>query len=212
MTLSGRMLADNAGPFEAMVGHRFVTDIAADRLPAPVFDRYLVYEGAFVETAVRIFAFATAKAPSVEAQRPLVAVLDALANRQIAYFEATFAARGIDPAAVDLSPPHVAAFRDGMLEIARDGGYLDIMTAMFAAEWMYWTWCRAVAPSRISDPHLRAWVDLHAAEDFAAQARWLREEIDAAGLDLAEPEAARLSRLFARVLALEVDFHEAAYA
>lgn len=212
MTPSERLLADNAAVFEAMVGHRFVTDIATDRLPAPVFDRYLAYEGAFVETAVRIFAFAVAKAPDVEAQRHLIAVLDALAHGQIGYFETTFAARGIHPAAHDLSHPAVAAFRDGMLAIASGGGYLDIVTAMFAAEWMYWTWCRATAPSPLADPHIREWVDLHAADDFAAQARWLRDQIDAAGPDLPESEMARLSRLFGHVLDLEIAFHEAAYA
>lgn len=78
MSLSDRLLADIA--FGAMIGQRFVADIAADRLPSAVFDRYLVHEGAFVETAIRIFAYATAKTPGIAAQRPLVAVLDALAN------------------------------------------------------------------------------------------------------------------------------------
>jgi thiaminase/transcriptional activator TenA len=210
MTLSARFLAENAPVFEAMVGHRFVADIAADALPKAVFDRYLAYEGAFVETAVRIFAFAAAKAPDIDDQRHLVAVLDALANGQVGYFEATLAARGIDPGASGLSHPAVAAFRDGMLAIARGGSYLDIVTAMFAAEWMYWTWSAATAPARISDPDLRAWVDLHAADDFAAQARWLRARLDAAG-DVGEAEAARLSRLFGHVLELEIAFHAAAY-
>ena len=80
MSLSDRLLADNAAAFDAMIGQRFVADIAADRLPSAVFDRYLVYEGAFVETAIRIFAYATAKAPDIADAAPLVAVLDALAN------------------------------------------------------------------------------------------------------------------------------------
>lgn len=212
MTLSERLLADNAAAFAAMVGHRFVADVAADRLPAPVFDRYLVYEGAFVATAVRIFAFAVAKAPDVEDQRRLIAILDALANDQVGYFAATFAARDIDPVAHDLDHPAVAAFRDGLLAIARDGDYLDIVTAMFAAEWMYWTWCRAAAACPITDPDLRAWVDLHAADGFAAQARWLRDRIDAVGPALDAAGTARLSRLFGAVLDLEIAFHEAAYA
>lgn len=211
MSLTTRILADNAAAFDAMIRHRFVRDIEADRLPSAVFDRYLVTEGAFVESAIRIFAFAVAKAPTVADQRHLIGVLDALANGQVSYFSETFAARGIDPAACDLAHPAVTAFRDGMLAIARDGGYLDIVTAMFAAEWMYWTWCRSAAAARISDPQLRAWVDLHAADDFAAQATWLRDRVDAAGPDLEEPEKARLSSLFGHVLALEIAFHDAAY-
>lgn len=210
-SLSERILADNAAVFAAMTGHRFVTDIEADRLPKAVFERYLVYEGAFVETAIAIFAYAVAKAPAIAARRKLIGVLDALANEQIGYFETTFAARGIDPAACDLSDPAVVAFRDGMLAIARDGDYLDIVAAMFAAEWMYFTWCSRAAARPVSDPLLRAWVDMHAAPGFAAQARWLRDELDAAGPTLGEAAAAHLSAVFGRAEALEVAFHTAAY-
>jgi thiaminase/transcriptional activator TenA len=211
VTLSDRILADNAAIFDAMVNHRFVRAIEADRLPPAVFDRYLVYEGAFVGTAIAIFAHAVAKAPGIAEQRRLIGVLDALANRQVGYFEAAFAARGIDPAAFDLARPEVAAFRGGMLAIAEGGGYLDIVAAMFAAEWMYWTWCRRTAAAPAADPHLREWVALHAAEDFAAQALWLRHQIDAAGPALDEPARRRLSGVFGRVQELEIAFHEAAF-
>jgi thiaminase/transcriptional activator TenA len=211
MTLSDRILDDNAAVFDAMVNHRFVHEIRADKLPPEVFDRYLVYEGAFVRTAIVIFAHAVAKAPGIAEQRWIIGVLDALANRQVAYFEATFAARGIDPAAIDLSLPEVAAFREGMLSIAEDGDYLDILVAMFSAEWMYWTWCRHAAATPVSDPFLREWVDLHAADDFAAQALWLRRQIDAADPVLDDAARRRLSTIFGRVQELEIAFHEAAY-
>lgn len=211
MTLSERILAENAGVFEAMVNHRFVREIEADRLSTEVFDRYLVYEGAFVGTAIVIFAHAVAKAPGIAEQRWLIAVLDALANRQVAYFESTYAARGIDSAAHDLGGREVAAFREGMLAIAEDGDYLDIVAAMFAAEWMYWTWCRRAASSPSTDLHLREWVDLHAAADFAAQALWLRRQIDDAAPALDEDARDRLSTIFGQVQELEIAFHDAAY-
>lgn len=209
MALSDRILADNRAVFEAMTGHRFVADIKADRLPGKVFDRYLVFEGAFVDTAIAIFALALARAPGIAERRWLVAVLDGLANAQVGYFEAAFRARGIDPGAHDPSHPDVAAFRDGMLRIAEGGGYLDIIAAMFAAEWMYWTWCGEAASRPIADPLLQVWVEMHADATFAAQARWLRAQLDAA--EVTEAEAARLSAIFGRAQELEIAFHEAAY-
>lgn len=210
--LSDRILADNAEVFARMVGHRFVRDIAADRLPPAVFDRYLVIEGAFVETAIAIFALATAKAADIRTRRHLIAVQDALANEQVVYFERVLAARGIDPSRTGPAAPGVAAFRDGMLKIAETGGYAEIATAMFAAEWMYWTWCRDAAARPISDPDLRDWVALHAAAAFEGQARWLKAEVDRAGAGLDAAGCARLSRLFGEVQRLEIDFHDAAYA
>lgn len=210
-SLSDRMLRENAGVFARMVDHRFVQDIRADRLSAEVFDRYLVIEGAFVETAIAIFAFATARTRDIAARRRLIGVLDALANEQVAYFERVLAERGIAGSPADLTEPRVTAFRDGMLGIAETGGYADIVTAMFAAEWMYWTWCRDAARMPISDPHLRDWVELHAASEFESQARWLKAEVDRAGHGLNEAERADLVHLFGEVQGLEIAFHDAAY-
>lgn len=209
--LSEQILRENTVVFDAMVGHRFVEDIKADRLPKLAFERYLVFERAFVDTAISIFAFAAAKAETIAQKRWLIGVLDALANQQIAYFEKTFAERGIDPAAYDASIPEVASFRDGMLAISRDGGYLDTVAAMFAAEWMYWTWSKEAARRAIGDPLLKEWVDLHAHEDFAAQALWLKAELDAAGEGMGQEERLRLSAIFGRAQELEIAFHNAPY-
>ena len=210
-SLSQQILRENRAVFDAMIGHRFVEDIKHDRLSTGVFERYLVYEGAFVDTAISIFAYAVAKAERIEHKRWLIAVLDALANQQIAYFEKTFAARGIDPASFNVSLPEVAAFRSGMLEIARDGTFLDIVAAMFAAEWMYWTWSKEAACRPITDPTLKEWVDLHAHEDFAAQALWLRDRLDEAGATLGEAERTKLSQIFGQAQSLEIAFHDAPY-
>lgn len=210
-TLSAQILRENADVLDAMLGHRFIEDIKADRLPTGVFERYLVFEGAFVDTAISIFAFAAAKADTIAQKRWLIGVLDALANQQIAYFEKTFAARGIDPRTFDHAIPEVAAFQNGMLAIARDGGYLDTVAAMFAAEWMYWTWSKEAAVRQISDPLLKEWVDLHAHADFAAQALWLKAELDQAGEGLSGTERSRLSAIFGQAQSLEIAFHDAPY-
>ena len=210
-TLSEQILRENAAVFDAMVSHRFVKDIKADRLSKEVLERYLVFESAFVETAISIFAFAAAKSETIVQKRWLIGVLDALANQQIIYFEKTFAERGIDRAAHNTAMPEVSAFRDGMLSISRDGGYLDTVAAMFAAEWMYWTWSKDAARHEMSDPLLKEWVYLHAHEDFAAQALWLKAELDAAGEGMSAVKRSRLSSIFGRAQALEIAFHDAPY-
>ena len=210
--LSDRMLRENAGVLAEMVGHRFVQDIRLGRLPPEVFDRYLGIEGAFVDTAIAIFALATAKAGAIATRRRLIAVLDALANEQVAYFERVLAARGIPEGGAASDTSGVAEFRNGMLRIAQAGSYADIATAMFAAEWMYWTWCRGIDPAGIADAHLRDWVALHAEPGFEAQARWLKDEVDREGGALDGAAQDRLVRLFGEVQRLEIAFHEAAYA
>ena len=207
MTLSDRILADNESILNEMLTHRFVEDICADRLPRDVFHRYVAYEGAFVETAIAIFAFAVARAPDMESRRWLIGVLDALANVQVPYFEERYSKLSIDPH-TDL-PPDVAAFDRGMHALAADGSFVDILTVMFAAEWMYWTWSQRAIACPLSDPDVKAWVALHVDDTFAAQAMWLKQAIDRYGTDA---DALRLSTIFQKVTELEIRFHHAPYA
>lgn len=206
MLLSDRILSANETILSRMLEHRFVADIQAGGLDGDVFHRYLAYECHFVETAISIFAFATVKAPDITAKRWLIGVQDALANMQVPYFEKIFAQRGI--ALADSAPAAVTAFDAGMMDIARTGSFVDVLTAMFAAEWMYWTWCRTTDSQRIADPDLRAWVDMHTAPDFADQALWLKNAVDAYGDN---KDADRLCAVFDHVMQLEIDFHTAAY-
>ena len=206
MQISDQILFANKKVLQRMLKHRFVTDIQKDRLPLPVFHRYLVYEGAFVRTAISIFSYATARAPDIASQRALISILDALANKQVPYFEKTIGKLSI-PIPRKL-PKAVTAFDNEMLDISRDGSFIDIVTAMFAAEWMYWTWCSAASKCQITDPDLKAWIDLHATSEFSAQAYWLKGWIDLYGK---QSSADRLSEIFDRVIHLEMAFHSAAY-
>lgn len=202
--LSDLILQDNAKLLAGMLSHPFVRGIAENTLPEGAYHRYLVHEGAFVETAISIFAYATAKAPDLEAKRWLVGVQDALVRDQIPYFERSFA--GLDVETGIPVPEAVRAFDQGMLSLAREGDFLEIVTAMFTAEWIYWTWCSEAAKRDIADPHIRQWIDLHADDAFGAQARWLKTAIDRHS----EPgDRDRLSAVFARVTELEIAFHDA---
>jgi thiaminase/transcriptional activator TenA len=209
--LSSRILAANQAVWDAMQAHRFVTAIERDCLPAEVFKAYLVYECDFVETAMLIFGHMLVKAPGLAERRWLAGVLQALAVDQIGYFEKAFAALAITLEDRHRSAPAaVAAFRDGMLGIAKEGGYLDGVAVMLAAEWMYAAWCARAARTPIANPEIKRWVDLHADPAFLAQADWLRSQVDAA-TGLAEADVNRLSALFGRALALEIGFHDAPF-
>jgi len=208
---SEQLLVEHQAIWQAMQQHRFVADIERDRLPPRVFNQYLVFEGDFVATAISIFALAVSKAPDIRRQRWLVGVLNALVNEQMGYFEHVLARRGIDSDDYPRNLPAVSRFRDGMLNAARQGGYADIITLMFGAEWMYYSWCRRVSAYASSDTDLRHWVEMHAEAAFFAQASWLKDELDVCALSLSPSERQRLSALYRQVLEWEIDFHSAAY-
>jgi thiaminase (transcriptional activator TenA) len=211
-SVSSELLERNRDVWDAMQNHRFVRDIEEDRLRPDVFRRYLVYERAFVETAMLIFGYAMVKASRLDQRVWLIGVLHALAGEQIQYFDRSFQALQIPPnAGRAVLPATVEAFCSGMLDFARHGGYADAIAAMLAAEWMYATWCTRAAERPIRDPELRRWVDLHAAPEFSAQAARLRREIDAFGETALPQDIGAISAIFRQALELEIDFHSAPY-
>jgi thiaminase/transcriptional activator TenA len=207
---SERLKAKNLERWNEMQSHRFVRDITGNVLPDAVFSNYLRYENLFVETAITIFGHALVKAPDLASKRWLAGVLHALSTEQIPYFESVFQTLDVRPLSPDDTlPAHVRAFNYGMLEIAEKGSYYDIVVAMMCAEWMYADWCAAAEQGAISNPSIVAWVRLHTDEAFRKQALWLRQQIDL--LPDAQFDFERANAVFSKALALEIDFHSAAY-
>ncbi|MBY2989575.1 TenA family transcriptional regulator, partial [Rhizobium leguminosarum] len=71
-SLSDRILRENGAVLGTMLSHRFVEDVKNDRLSKEAFERYLVYEGAFVDSAISIFAYAAATAGTIAQKRWLI--------------------------------------------------------------------------------------------------------------------------------------------
>lgn len=196
-----------------MIEHRFVRDMAGDTMAPDVFKRYLVYEHAFVDTAVTIFGYALVRAPSIAEQKRLVEVLRGLTDDQNSYFDRAFDALGVhdDLRRAPPLPASVSAFRDGMLVVAAHGAYEDIIASMLGAEWMYLTWCQAAHARRPKNALAAEWIALHVAQPFADQVAWMRDQLDRLGPQLPSWRQARAADAFRRTQALEIDFHEAPY-
>jgi thiaminase (transcriptional activator TenA) len=199
--------------WDRMQKHRFVTEIEHDRLAPEVFKRYLVYEHAFVETAISIFAYALARASTPSQRQTLVIILRALVEDQIDYFNRAFAHFAIDPGE-ELRrhrPAGLLMFKNGMLGIAASGTYAEIMVTMLAAEWMYMTWSERVLRRPSRDAWIREWVSLHTEQPFVEQVNWLQGQVDDAGKTLTATERNHLAEVFLTALELEIIFHDAPY-
>lgn len=107
---SERLLREHQPAWQAMQQHPFVTDIEQDRLPTVVFNRYLVFEGNFVATAIAIFALGVSKAPGIQQQRWLIGVLNALVDIQIAWFEQVLSRGRSIPLSTRMICPGYGAF------------------------------------------------------------------------------------------------------
>lgn len=191
----------------------FVQDVAADRLPPEVFDRYLRTEHRFVDTAARALGRAVHLAPTLSARRRLAVGLHDLMTDQIEYFTRVAERRGIRLDAEGAEARRKAApLHEHFLSLADRGDYPSLLAGMLGAEWLYATWCDGVDPGGLSDPDLADWVSLHRHVAFLGHVRWLQDELDQVAGAADDVECAGLLAAFTGTLRAEIDFHDAPYA
>lgn len=204
--------ARHQGRWDAMIDHRFTRELSANQIPMVVFGRYLRYEHNFVRTAISIFSYALARAPSFSDQVHLIDVLQMLAAGQDSFFDKAFRMMKIDAKelAADTLPSSATVLRDGSLAIAEHGSFEEIITMMLAAEWMYLTWCRA-AHGKIEDPLAAEWVAMHVCPQFISQVDWLKRTMNTRGPAMPPDGQEICVTIFGQMLDLEIDFHDAPY-
>jgi thiaminase (transcriptional activator TenA) len=210
---SDHMRSQARPTWDAIVGHRFFREIAADVVEDRVFVRYLRIEYGFVDCAAAALGYAVAKAPTFRERRHLALGLHGLVTDQEMFFVAAFERMGAPHELRSGLPPHGLSepLHDLFLDTAKTEGYEEILACVLAAEWMYLTWCSKANLSPSSRAYIRDWVALHAGGAFADQVVWVRDEIDVRGPRLSAARQARLCALFEHSLRAEILFHDAAY-
>lgn len=191
--------------------------VAAQRVPFIVesidgtlrddhFRRYLVIEEAFVLTAVRILGLVVAESESLDDATDHVASLSNLVGEQREYFAGLreqFPYDGDTDELIESS----SVLSDYALGLARRDGRAAALVAMFAAETLYLSWCRAALDTSADrEPALQEWIEMHTRPAFVAQVDALAREVDV----MNAVDDARLDEWFAGMLAAENEFHNSA--
>lgn len=199
--------------WDAATSHRFVDELAAGTLADQHFQPYLIQDYAFIETLVTVIGFAIARAPNMAAKKHWAEFLAVLTSDENDYFQRSFDALGVDPAAREqptLSPT-TERLRAAMLDATNAGTYADVLAVIVPAEWIYLTWASARRDANPPQARYSEWIDLHAVPEFAAFVDWLRGELDAIGPGLPDSQRQSVVRRFHELVELEVAFFEQAY-
>ncbi|GAA3749062.1 thiaminase/transcriptional activator TenA [Spinactinospora alkalitolerans] len=206
---SERLLAATRGALADAAAARLITEITEGRVDEVAYARYLLIEEGFVHAAARVLGAAVWHAPSWEATVGHARSLHGLVTEQRAYFAR---ARADWPVRAEPGPAglrQAEGLAEHVLRGAADHGYPAIVTAMFAAEHLYLTWCSAAAASGAARPAtVQNWVDLHARAPFTDQVAFLRAEVDALPADVGD---SALAEWFTGMLREEIRFHDAVY-
>jgi thiaminase/transcriptional activator TenA len=213
VSLSTTLRGRTAATWDAAVRHRFVDELWRGAVDPAVLRAYFVQDLQFLDSFLALLGAAVAAADRPEPRIVLARQLGQLAGPENDFF-----ARALDV----LDVPHADRVAPRLAEPTR--GFLDLMdtarasadystclAVLLVAEWVYLDWAdRPDAPAP-DNWIAREWIDLHRGPAFAGWVRFLRSEFDrvTAGLDATAVE--RLAALFARAVALELRFFDAAY-
>lgn len=210
---SERLRAASAADWQAVTRHPFVAALADGSMPPARMAWYLVQDYSFIDGFVRLAASAIAHAPSLADSVPLAQFLAVVTGPENTYFQRSFEALGVP--ASEAAAPVLAApaedFRALMAEVAASGDYGRMMAVLTVAEWTYLDWASPHAPAEAQLPFwLGEWVALHSGPGFEAVVAHLRAQLDAAWTAADAPTRARIEADFARAVALERAFFDAA--
>jgi thiaminase/transcriptional activator TenA len=193
----------------AAIEQRFIQDATKGTLEDEHFALYLLIEERFVQTAARTLGLVISQSTTWDDICGHAASLYALTTEQRTYFSAL---RGRWPVSRDPAPvlDRADVLSEFVDNLSRTHGRAGAVTAMFAAETLYLSWCRQAKRLTVKrSPDLQDWIDLHVAPPFAAQVEYLGRQVSAITEGTATDE--QLGTWFCGMLRAEVDFHDAVY-
>jgi thiaminase/transcriptional activator TenA len=192
--------------------HRFARELGAGRLDDRVLRRYLVQDYAFVLTLASLVGQAIAKAPTMAGKRLFARFAAVLTSDENTYFERCFDALDV-PASEQEAPalwPESERFL-ALLRAAGDGGYIDVLSVLLPAEWIYLDWATAQAGNPPPRFEHAEWIALHAVPAFRDFVMGVAAEFDMAATMADAVARSRAESRFAAMVELEGAFFDAAY-
>ena len=212
MAIADELRKADSSLWERMVTHPFVVELGDGSLPLEKFRRYFLQDYLFLKVLAKVVGTAVARAPSLEAARPLSPFLDTLLNAESTRFFRAFQELGV-PSNEYLNAeflPTTQAMASFMLTTAHQGSFEDILALLLVTEWTYNDWATRLAQAGKHPPQrvYQEWIDIHAAQELGDFVAGLKRHLDAAVTPQTLPQ---VRDLFRTTLRYEYLFWEMAY-
>jgi thiaminase/transcriptional activator TenA len=212
--ISARLRDDNAGLWEACFQHPFVQAIGRGDLNEDAFKRFLVQDYLFLIDYARVLAYASAKAPDLDAQTWFARLLDATLSTEMDLHRKTCAEWGIG--ADDLEGaeplPTTVAYTSFLVRNGAAGDAGDIGAALLPCQWGYADiGVRLKARGVPQESRYAEWIEAYADPDYVKLTDWLRGYVDRQGADESDETLSRWRAIFTTTLRYELAFWEMAW-
>jgi thiaminase/transcriptional activator TenA len=204
-----RLIAANAGAWDAYVGHAFVRGLADGSLPQAAFRRYLVQDYLFLIHFSRAWALAVFKSDTLADMRERADTLSALLNTEMRLHVDYCGRWGITPAALEAEQEaaETVAYTRAVIDAGLAGDVLELEVALAPCVLGYGSIGRAIAHGATDSNRYAEWIRMYAGAEYQQVCRIgearLERGFAARGGEARFPA---LSRLFGQATRLEAAF------
>lgn len=213
MTFTEDLWASNAGIFEAIVSHPFITGLTDGTLPETAFAHFVVQDAIYLRDYARALAVVASRAPDSAAMRMFARhAADAVAG-ELELHASLLPELGISPAvaaAAEPSPVNLA-YTSYLLATARGGSYAEGVGVVLPCYWLYWEVGKRLLSSGSPDARFQRWISTYSGDEYAVLVRDVIAEADRIGTAISGPERSTVARHYRTTSRYEWMFWDSAY-
>ena len=185
--------------WQAQLQHPFVAGIGDGSLATEMFERWVRQDYLYLKEFARVFAWAAAKADTLDAMGWFAAALDLTLNTEMSLHREYAARFEISDRELESEEmlPTTRAYTDFLVRTAADGDMADLLAALLPCAWGYsWIGSRLAERPRPADQRYVDWIAQYASDEFREAANWLRAETERVAGSAGTEKRARLVDLF----------------
>lgn len=199
MTFTDELLETVRSLWEIQLHHPFVQGIADGSLDETRFKRWIVQDYLYLVEFARVFAWATAKADSLDSMASYASFLRLTLETEISLHRRYATRFGVTAQELECAEmwPTTRAYTDFLVRTAAEGDLADLLAATLPCSWGYVYVAQKLATeSPPADARYADWIEQYSCEEFVAAADHLRAELDRQTRGASDAKLARLKRLF----------------
>ena len=196
------------------IEHPFVKRLGEGTLEIERFKNWIHQDYRYLKDFSRLFAWATAKARTLDQMSWYTAVQDLTLNTEMELHREYAKKFGISRDELENTPkwPTTQAYTDFLVRSASEGSLAELVAVLLPCSWGYaWIGKQLEAEGVPAEKRYADWIHTYASDEFQESAEWLKEEMNRLAQGSTERERNLLIDLFMRSSEYELRFWEMCY-
>lgn len=185
--------------WDAQLEHPFVRGLGDGTLDPGIFQRWVRQDYLYLVEFSRVFAWAAARADTLESMSWYAAALDLTLNTEMELHRQYAARFGITRAELECERmwPTTRAYTDFLVRTAAGGDMVDLVAALLPCAWGYVHVAERLSAGPLpADGRYADWIEQYRSDDFREASEWLRSELDRLADGVTQDRKKKLREIF----------------